>query len=48
VKNRQRARRAAEYRLLGGEMAELRQPAGGLARSGAGGETATRGVGDLR
>jgi hypothetical protein len=38
----------AEYRLVGGGTTEYRQPADGLARSGAGGETATRGVGDLR
>jgi hypothetical protein len=38
----------AEYRLLGGGTAEFRQPAGGLARGGAGGDRATRGEGDLR
>jgi hypothetical protein len=45
VEYRQRARRAAEYRLLGGGTVEFRQPAGGLARGGSGGDRATRGEG---
>jgi hypothetical protein len=46
VDYRQMARRTAEYRLVGGEMAECRQPASGLARGGAGGDRATRGEGE--
>jgi hypothetical protein len=42
---RQMARRTTEYRHVGGGAAECRQPAGGLARGGAGGDRATRGEG---
>jgi hypothetical protein len=43
VEYRQTARRTAEYMLVGGGTTECRQPAGGLARGGAGGDRATRG-----
>jgi hypothetical protein len=39
---RQSVRRTVEYRLVGGETVECRQPAGGLARGGADGDSATR------
>jgi hypothetical protein len=42
---RQTARRTAKYRLVGGGTMECRQPTGGLARGGAGGDRATRGEG---
>jgi hypothetical protein len=42
---RQTTRRTTEYRLVGEGTAECRQPAGGLARGGAGSNRATRGEG---
>jgi hypothetical protein len=43
AKYSQTVHRTVEYRLVGGGTAEFRQPAGGFARGGAGGDRATRG-----